>query len=462
MADDTDDKPRPDGMGTIVVRRAPGDVPSPPHDLDVTVLPERAVPDATVVERPASEGSVGPQATATSRGATAGAARTIGRYETLAEVGSGAHGTVYRALDPTIRRVVALKVVAAEEDEFPGGAVPGGRGAFFEREAQAAGALLHPGIVTLYDAGRDGDRYYLAMEFVEGETFAAEIARGRVPIERTIEVVAAVAEALDFAHERGVVHRDIKPANLMILADKSVKVADFGIARLTSAAASTTMTAGMMVGTPSYMSPEQVQGEPVDGRSDLYSLGCVLYEALTGRKPFRAETMAALLTQILTVDPEPPSKLDPVVSETLDAIALRAIARDRERRYQSGRDLARDLRASLETSPAPPLAPRSRTRWLAVAAILLALALGGGLAARQLSKPATGYVVSTSDPVGAEVLVDGKVVGRTPGNFEVNEGPHEIEYRKEGYFPAQATINVPARARVTVPLDLIPETEERP
>jgi serine/threonine-protein kinase len=299
------------------------------------------------------------------------------------------------------------------------------------------------------------------MEFIEGETFAAEIGRGNVSLARTVEVVAAVAEALDFAHERGVVHRDIKPANLMILPDGSVKVADFGIARLTSGAASTTMTAGMMVGTPSYMSPEQVQGEPVDGRSDLYSLGCVLYEALTGRKPFRAETMAALLTQILTAEPAPPSQVEPAVPRAFDPVVLRAIARDRERRYQTGRELARELRATLAPAAAAA-APRSRTRWLAIAAILLLLVAGGGVATLQLSKPATGTVVSTSDPVGAEVLVDGKVVGRTPGSFAVSEGSHEIEYRKDGYFPAQATVNVPARGSVSVPLDLVPEKEEQP
>jgi predicted Ser/Thr protein kinase len=438
MADDTDDRPGPDGMRTVILQRTePGD----------------AVDETVRAPRPGTEGGASP----------AGPVHTIGRYETLAEVGRGAHGTVYRALDPTIRRTVALKVVAAEEDEFPGGAVPGGRSAFFEREAQAAGALLHPGIVTLYDAGRDGDRYYLAMEFVEGETFAAEIARaGRLPIERTIEVVAAVAEALDFAHERGVVHRDIKPANLMILPDRSVKVADFGIARLTSGAASATMTAGMMVGTPSYMSPEQVQGEPVDGRSDLYSLGCVLYESLTGRKPFRAETMAALLTQILTVDPPPPSSVDPAIPEALDGVVLRGIARDRERRYQRGRDLARELRAAVEVALPKADEPRPRRRWLAIVAVLLALVGAGVLAARQWSKPATGFVVATSDPVGAEVVVDGEVLGQTPNSFEVPEGAHEIEYRKDGYFTAQATIKVPASGRVTVPLDLVPETEERP
>jgi len=188
--------------------------------------------------------------------------KTVGRYEILAKVGQGAMGVVYRAQDPTIRRIVALKVLPADPvapTEQTAGQTRSSAG-LFEREAQAAGALLHPNIVTLYDAGRDGSWYYLAMEFVEGGTFAAEIARaGKLDIARAVEVVAVVADALDFAHERGVVHRDIKPANLMILPDQTVKVADFGIARLSSA--TSTMTGDMMVGTPHYMSPEQVRGE---------------------------------------------------------------------------------------------------------------------------------------------------------------------------------------------------------
>src|SRR5581483_241171 len=300
-------------------------------------------------------------------------------------------------------------------------------------------------------------------EFVEGETFAAEIARaGRLPIERAIEVVAAVADALDFAHERGVVHRDIKPANLMILPDRSVKVADFGIARLTSGAASSTMTAGMRRGTPSYMSPEQVEGEPGDGRSDLCSIGCVFYEAVTGRKPFRGETMRALLTQILTADPPPPSQVESTVPKGLDDVVLRAIARDRERRYQRGRDLARDLRAALPSSSAAvgTGAPRRSRTPLVIGLIVVALLVAAGLEARRWFAAPTGYVVSMSDPVGADVIVDGQMRGHTPDAFEVSAGTHEVEYRKDGYFPAQATISVPARSRVPVTLDLIPKTAE--
>src|SRR5882724_5566302 len=257
-------------------------------------------------------------------------------------------GTVYRAQDPTIRRVVALKVLPADPvGNTEASGTTGGRSSagLFEREAQAAGALLHPNIVTLYDAGRDQNWSYLAMEFVEGGTFAAEIARqGKVRPERAAEVVAAVADALDFAHERGVVHRDIKPANLMILPDQSVKVADFGIARLASAAASATVAGDMIVGTPHYMAPEQVRGGTIDGRTDVFSLGVVLYEALTGHKPFQADTLAAILHAIMNTTPPPPLQVDPTIPEALSKVVMRAIARKPEDRYARGKEMASDLR----------------------------------------------------------------------------------------------------------------------
>jgi serine/threonine protein kinase len=393
----------------------------------------------------------------------------IGRYEILSKVGQGAMGVVYRAQDPTIRRVVALKVLVAD----PTGATQAGPSArstagFFEREAQAAGALLHPNIVTLYDAGRDANWYYLAMEFIEGETFAAEIARcGKVAPRRAAEVIATVADALDFAHERGVVHRDIKPANLMILPDQTVKVADFGIARLTSA--TSTMTSDMMVGTPHYMSPEQVRGGKIDGRSDLFSLGVVLYEALTGRKPFQAETLPAVLNAILNVTPPAPEEIDPAVPAGLSKVVMRAMARKPEERYARGKDMARDLRrflspdegvAALAAAPA-----RRKTAWIATAAgaLVAVLALGSGLLLRGKEEaPVTtevGYLEFVSDPAGAEVFLDGTVVGRTPYTAEVTAGRHEVEFRKQGYYPATQSPTVEPNKRVVVELPMLARKE---
>ncbi len=389
----------------------------------------------------------------------------VGRYEILAKVGQGAMGVVYRAQDPTIRRIVALKVLPADGSESgaPGTAGRSSAG-LFEREAQAAGALLHPNIVTLYDAGRDGNWYYLAMEFVEGGTFAAEIAReGKVKAERAAEVAAVVAEALDFAHERGVVHRDIKPANLMILPDQSVKVADFGIARLTTAAS--TMTSDMMIGTPHYMSPEQVRGGKLDGRSDLFSLGVVFYEALTGRKPFQAETLAAVLNSIMNSSPPPPHELDASISPELSAIVQRAMARKLEDRYARGKDMAGDLRRVLAAVRGEPLAAlparkKKSSLLVAGAAALVALfALAGVLLARGKAGSARGagvaYLEFVSEPVGAEVFVDGNVVGRTPYTSEVTAGTHEIEFRKEGYYPATQSTTVEPNKHVMIELPML-------
>jgi serine/threonine-protein kinase len=401
----------------------------------------------------------------------------IARYELLSKVGQGANGIVYRAQDPTIRRVVALKVLPAEpiQSSTSEGSRTGSTASFFEREAQAAGALLHPHIVTLYDAGRDGDWYYLAMEFVEGGTFAAEIARGgRVPIERAVDVVAVVADALDFAHEHGVIHRDIKPANLMILPDQTVKVADFGIARLASAAA--TMTTDMMVGTPYYMSPEQVRGGKLDGRSDLFSLGVVLYEAITGRKPFQADSLAAILNKILTVTPEAPHEVEGSVPAELSRVVMKAVARDADDRYARGKEMAAELRrfrgshrragdATLALAPAAA-APRSRARAGLLAGGVVVLAATAGALVLKPRPPApavSGYMKTVSEPSGADVLVAGKVVGRTPYVFELPAGKYEIEFQKDGYYPNPLSVTVEANKTVVVdaPMTAIIK-EERP
>jgi serine/threonine-protein kinase len=402
----------------------------------------------------------------------------VGRYEILAKVGQGAMGVVYRAQDPTIRRVVALKLLPADPEAAQEASAAQGRSTagLFEREAQAAGALLHPNIVTLYDAGRDGSWYYLAMEFIEGDTLAVEIARqGKVDPARGAEIVAVVADALDFAHERGVVHRDIKPANLMILPDRTVKVADFGIARLSST--TSTLTSDMMIGTPHYMSPEQVSGGKIDGRSDLFSLGVVLYEALTGRKPFQAETLAAVLHSIMSSTPPPVRDVDSTVRPELSAIVARAMARDPAQRYARGRDMAADLRRFLasaqgDVGPAA-LAEPERRPWL-VPAIGLALALAVGAAlfagrrtsgtsdpgARPPAKAtAIGYLEFVSEPSGAEIFVDGNVIGRTPYTTEVAAGKHEIEFRKQGYYPASQSTNVEPNQRVVVELPMLARKE---
>jgi serine/threonine-protein kinase len=275
----------------------------------------------------------------------------LGRYQIQKELGRGAMGTVYRAYDPKIDRVVALKTISieginpAEEEDFR---------KRFVREAQAAGKLSHGSIVTVYDVGEDEATRtpYIVMEFIEGTTLE-EFARGeRLPLERALVLVEQVAEALDYAHERGIVHRDIKPANIIITPDGRAKITDFGIAKLVQ----TQFTQpGQVLGTPAYMSPEQLTGGSVDGRSDLFSLGVILYWLLTGDKPFPGDTTTAVSFKVVYKDPILPSELNPTLGGDYDYVVLRALAKNAAQRYQRGHELADDLEDLRNGRP-----PRSR------------------------------------------------------------------------------------------------------
>lgn len=299
--------------------------------------------------------------------------REIGRYRLGARIGSGAAGMVYRAHDPTIGRDLALKLIPADpiDSLSPADSAGSSGEKIFRREVAAAGALVHPGIVTLYDAGRDAEFYYLAMELVDGPTLELELrSQGRLAIDRGVALGADVARALRFAHARGVVHRDVKPSNLLLPRTGGVKIADFGIARLTQANIVT--TDGSFIGTPNYVAPEQLKGLEVDGRADLFSLGIVLYEALTGRHPFRGPSIAATLNAILNVDPIPAHRLRGEVSEALSCVLERCLAKDPADRFGDGDLLAQALLGEeVHEPPASPSAPTRR--------IVLALAGAAGL-----------------------------------------------------------------------------------
>jgi len=289
--------------------------------------------------------------------------KTIGRYEILEEVGRGSMGLVYKARDPRIGRVVALKTIAFS---FPLG--PGEEEEFLQRfyhEAQVAGRLNHPNIVTIYDVGEKapGEDAYIAMEFVTGTNLHDLLAGGgRLPLLQAADVVEKLAQALDYAHENGVVHRDIKPANILMTESGQPKILDFGIARLVAGG----MTRpGKFFGTPNYMSPEQVIGGDVDGRTDQFSLGVILYQLLTGEKPFVGESVTAISYQVVNVDPPPPSKLNPALRPSFDRIMRKAVAKSASDRYARCQDLAADLKAavaewrsSAEQSTPPTLVSR--------------------------------------------------------------------------------------------------------
>jgi serine/threonine protein kinase len=265
----------------------------------------------------------------------------LGRYELLHEIGKGAMGVVYRGRDPRINREVAIKAIPLAE-EFDPDDLEQVRARFF-REAETAGRLSHPHIVTIYDAGEDRGTAYIAMELLRGKHLVDYADSSHLlPQAIAVEIVARLADALHYAHQNQVVHRDIKPANLMFDAPSGeLKITDFGIARLTDSGRTRT---GLVLGTPSFMSPEQLQGRGVTGRSDLFSLAVALYQLLTGQLPFRADNMPGLMLKIAQ-EPHPRiCALNPALAPGFDGFFDRALAKDPRDRYASGASLAEALR----------------------------------------------------------------------------------------------------------------------
>jgi serine/threonine-protein kinase len=268
----------------------------------------------------------------------------LGRYQVEKELGKGAMGVVYLGRDPKIGRVVAIKTMALSQ-EFAGEELADARERFF-REAETAGRLQHQHIVTIFDAGEEHDLAYIAMEFLKGRDLADHCKRDQLlPVPIVLSIVARVAEALAYAHRQSVVHRDIKPANIMYERESdTVKVTDFGIARITDSSKTKT---GLVLGTPSFMSPEQLAGKKVDGRSDLYSLGVMLYQMLAGALPFRGDSMSELMFKIANEEAADIRKLRPELSEHLANVVALSLSKRPETRYQSGDLLAADLRVVL-------------------------------------------------------------------------------------------------------------------
>jgi serine/threonine-protein kinase len=266
---------------------------------------------------------------------------TLGRYQILGELGRGAMGVVYRARDPMINREVALKAIPLA-DEFEGHGLVEARAKFF-REAEMAGRLSHPHIVTIFDAGEDDGTAYIAMELLRGRHLVEHTQPGRLlPLTVLVDIVRRLAEALHFAHQRQVVHRDIKPANVMYdPSGAELKITDFGIARLTDSSRTRT---GVVLGTPSFMSPEQLEGREITGHSDLFSLAVAFFQLLTAQLPFRADSMPALMLTIVQ-DPHPRAcALRPDLPASLDEFFDRALAKDPADRFHSGAAFAAALR----------------------------------------------------------------------------------------------------------------------
>jgi serine/threonine-protein kinase len=269
--------------------------------------------------------------------------KTIGRYEILDELGHGAMGSVFRAKDPAMDRIVAVKTILS-------GALASEQGSEYRqrffREARAAGALAHPGIVPVFDVGEHEGIPYLVMEFVRGRTLADAMKRGeRCSLERVCEIGQQIAEALGHAHRHGVIHRDIKPANILLTSrevygSEQAKITDFGVAKMTAGEITTT---GQLLGTPAFMPPEQFTGSPIDGRTDIFSLGVILYWMATGEQPFAGETMTTVSYKIVHTEPIPPAKLNPAIPTAMEAVILKCLAKSPADRYQTGEEVAQAL-----------------------------------------------------------------------------------------------------------------------
>jgi serine/threonine-protein kinase len=390
----------------------------------------------------------------------------IGRYQIVKELGRGAMGVVYQAVDPTIGRHVAIKTIRLGELDDPDERAKLRERLF--REARSAGILSHPGIVTIYDMEEQGDLAFIAMEFVDGPTLDQLLsATEPVPRERLTSVLRQTAAALDYAHGKGIVHRDIKPANIMLASDGAVKITDFGIAKVTTSQQYT--QTGTILGTPNYMSPEQVQGLAVTGRADQFSLAVIAFEMLTGDRPFTGEHLTTVVYKIVAEDPSPAQRLNPTLGPQIDAVLRRGLMKKPETRYNSCSDFVNGLEAAcnntqgwknlprggglsmptvVSEAPARPAAftsgmttqdtvmerGRTASNWVLpfVAALVVALGLiglialqfGPGLGVGHTSAPPADPAAS-SPPVASSAPSNPTPVSNPPANVPAPATPEE-------------------------------------
>ena len=439
----------------------------------------------------------------------------LGRFQILRELGQGAMGKVYLAYDSKIHRQVAIKTVSIL-DSIPPEEIQETRDRFL-REAQAAGKLIHPHIVTVFDVGEDQGTSFIAMEFVEGETLDLYTRPGcLLPLERVLKIVSQACRALDYAHSQHIVHRDIKPANLILMPGDQLKITDFGLAKQPSA---NLTQQGPLMGTPFYMSPEQISGKPVDGRSDLFSLGIVLYQLLTGERPFSGESVSTILYRILYEKPPAPKIINEKLPIHFNTVLDRALAKDPAERYQTGEEFRESLERykstyidspvaappGTETKKTPPRqvarvpkpAPRPSPRPRPVARIplfaghpvkigilvvsaLMAVLLfptsfgkepipgtkmagigfptvpGPGVETGPPGKPGMFRVWVTTDPPGADLFLDGEELNQDSFLLSLGDDTEHLLLARSECLKSEMAIRVADRPEA-VELKLVPE-----
>jgi serine/threonine protein kinase len=391
----------------------------------------------------------------------------FGRYEVISEIGRGSMGVVYKAHDPNLDVTLALKVLRQDRVSSS---------AFVKRflsEAKALGRLDHPNIIRVYNVDEDQGNVYIAMEFIEGESLNEVMQKKKFSAEEIIELGSTVAGTLDYAHKQGIIHRDIKPSNILVRSDGRLKITDFGIAHIEDSSAPKQTQAGEIIGTPAYMSPEQVLSQPVDGRSDIFSLGVILYELSTGKMPFPGQNLAAIFNAITQVEPAPVNAGNPDIPNALSGTISKCLQKNPDDRFGSGLELAKALKACVrKEGPAAAAAPaeqkKSKGKSLIVAAVIIIAAVLGLVSYFVMGpktvtstrgdtvRPAVLKVEST--PPGAQVFIDGAFKGKSPATFELAAGKHEVRLTSPGHYDWEAQIRLNEKEETPLAVQLIPET----
>jgi eukaryotic-like serine/threonine-protein kinase len=442
-----------------------------------------------------------------------------GRYQIVAELGRGSMGVVYKAHDPQIDRPIALKVLREDRvtsDDFV---------RRFLKEAMAVGRLSHPGIVTVYDIGQDHGTIYIAMEFLKGKPLDELMATRKFTLQEIVDIGIQTAQALHYAHKNGIVHRDIKPPNIIYSSEGTIRVTDFGIAHIEDPSGHQMTQAGEILGTPLYMSPEQVAGQPLDGRSDIYSLGVILYQLTTGRRPFQGPTLAAVFRAITQDTPEQPHLSDPAIPEPLSRLIMKLLDKDPAKRFADGHDLIEALQKCLNHPPS--VAPQKDPHRIAqkrqspgigkiliygLACLILGIVLGVSLWYQHKTSPppaATPVLQTKEDtpalkpdlpdsglkiestrnsitnrsldkvektspsdmltllkmesrPPGADLYIDGSHIGTTPVTLKVAAGKHEVKLRLDKHLGWEAQVDLSKGGEVPLSIQLLPEHPAMP
>ena len=379
-----------------------------------------------------------------------------GRYEIKEELGKGSMGVVYLAHDPQIDRLIALKVL--RQDRLTSEAFV----QRFLKEARTIGRLSHPNIVTIYDIGLDRETIFIAMEFLEGDPLNKIMGEREVSYVEIISLGLQMAEALHYAHGKGVVHRDVKPSNIIVNPNGRIKITDFGIAHIEDPTASMQTQAGEILGTPAYMSPEQVLGRPVDGRADLFSLGIILYEMTAGRRPFQGDSMPAVFRAVTQENPEPPDRVKPAVSPSLSGVIMKCLEKDPVKRFETGETLAHALGnllagGEMADEKPGPVQQKSRISPPLILLVIVLVVLGAGglyyfLTPKAAPPPAAekgkeekirlAFLKVETTPEGAQIFVDGNYKGRAPTRLELAAGKHEIRLVLANHYDWEAQVQL--------------------